>query len=57
MMDDVECGAVGGMRIGRGNRSTWWKLAPVPLFQSQIPHDSTWARTCAAVVENRGLTA
>jgi hypothetical protein len=29
MMDDDECGAVGGM-IGRGNRSTWRKPAPVP---------------------------
>jgi hypothetical protein len=29
--DDDECGAVGGMRIGRGNRSTRRKLPPVPL--------------------------
>jgi hypothetical protein len=28
---DDECGAVGGMRIGRGNRSTRIKPAPVPL--------------------------
>jgi hypothetical protein len=37
--DDDECGAVGGMRIGRGNRS-----APVPLCLPQVPHDLTWAR-------------
>jgi hypothetical protein len=29
--DDDECGAVGGMRIGRGNLSTLRKLATVPL--------------------------
>jgi hypothetical protein len=33
-----EC-AVGGMIIGRGNRSTPRKPAPVPLCPSQIPHD------------------
>jgi hypothetical protein len=37
--DDGECGAVGGMRIGRGNRSTQRKRALVPLCPSQIPHD------------------
>jgi hypothetical protein len=31
--------AVGGMRIGRGNRSTPRKPAPVPLSPPQIPHD------------------
>jgi hypothetical protein len=40
MIDD-KCGAVGGMRIGKGNRSTWRKLAPVPLCPPQIPHDQT----------------
>jgi hypothetical protein len=30
MMDDDGCGAVGGMS-GKGNQSTWRKLAPVPL--------------------------
>jgi hypothetical protein len=36
---DEECGIVGGMRIGRGNRSTRRKPAPVPLCPPQIPHD------------------
>jgi hypothetical protein len=36
---DDECGAFGGMRIGRGNRSTRKKPAPVPLCPPQIPHD------------------
>jgi hypothetical protein len=44
MMDD-ECGAVGGMRIGRGNRSTQRKPASVQLCPSQILRDLTWART------------
>jgi hypothetical protein len=43
MIDDDECGAVGGMRIGRGNRITRRKPAPVPLFPPQIPHDLTGA--------------
>jgi hypothetical protein len=40
-----ECGAVGGMRIGKGNRSTRRKPAPVLLRPQQIPHDLTRART------------
>jgi hypothetical protein len=31
MIDEGDCGATGGMKIGRGNRSTWRKPAPVPL--------------------------
>jgi hypothetical protein len=46
--DDDECGAVGGIRIGRGNRSTHRKPTPVPLCPPQIPHDLTWARIQAA---------
>jgi hypothetical protein len=45
------------MRIGRGNRGTWRKPAPVPLCAPQIPHDLTWARTRATAVECRRLTA
>jgi hypothetical protein len=54
---DDGCGAIGGMRIGRRNRSTRRKPAPVPLCPPQIPHDLTWARTRAAVVGNRRLIA
>jgi hypothetical protein len=54
--DDDECEAVGGMRIGRGNRSTRRKPAPMPLGPPQLPHDLTWARTRAAEVESRLLT-
>jgi hypothetical protein len=55
MIDD-ECGAVGGIRIGRGNRSTRIKPAPVPLCPPQIPHDLTCARSRVAAVGTRRLT-
>jgi hypothetical protein len=48
MIDD-EYGAVGGMSIGRGNRST--------LCPPQISHDLTWDRTGAAAVGIQRLTA
>jgi hypothetical protein len=40
-MTDDDCGAVDGMRVDRGNRSTSnrRKRAPVPLCPSQIAHD------------------
>jgi hypothetical protein len=37
MTDDDECGAVGGMRIGRGDRSTRRKPAPPPLCPTTNP--------------------
>jgi hypothetical protein len=42
MIDDDDYGAVGGMRIGRGHRSTRRKPASVPLCPLQIPLDLTW---------------
>jgi hypothetical protein len=36
-----ECETVRGMRIGRGNQSTWRKHVPVPLSPPQIPYDLT----------------
>jgi hypothetical protein len=39
MIDDGDCGEIGGIKIGRGNRSTRSKPAPVPLCPPQIPHD------------------
>jgi hypothetical protein len=56
MVDDDECGAVGGM-IGRGNRITRRKPAPLSLCPPQIPHDLTRTGTLAAKVGSRGLTA
>jgi hypothetical protein len=43
MIDEGDCGAVGGMKIGRGNQSTQRKPAPMPLCPPQIPHDQTRA--------------
>jgi hypothetical protein len=54
---DDECGAVGGMRIGKGNRSIRRKPAPVPFCLPEIPNALSWDRTRAAAVENRRLTA
>jgi hypothetical protein len=56
MIDD-ECGAVGGMRIGRGNWSTRRKPAPVSLSAPQIPYNLNWARTRPAAFGSRWLTA
>jgi hypothetical protein len=35
---DYDEGEIGGMMIGKGNRSTRRKPATVPLFQPQTPH-------------------
>jgi hypothetical protein len=45
MVDDGDCRAIGGMKIGRGNRSIWRRPAQMPLCPPQIPHDETGART------------
>jgi hypothetical protein len=50
MIYDGDCGANGGMKIGRGNRSTQRKPAPVPLCSPQIPYDLTRARARAAAL-------
>jgi hypothetical protein len=55
-MDDDECGAVGGT-LHTENRSTQRKPATVALCLPQIPHDLTWARTRAAAMGSRRLTA
>jgi hypothetical protein len=41
MIGEADCGAIGGMKIGRGNRSTRRKPAPAPLCPPQIPLDQT----------------
>jgi hypothetical protein len=33
MIDDGDCGEIGGMKIGRGNQSTRRKPAPVPNWK------------------------
>jgi hypothetical protein len=37
--DDDDDGEIGGMMMGRGNRSTRRKPVPAPLCPPQIPHD------------------
>jgi hypothetical protein len=43
MIEDDDCAEIGGMQIGRGNRSTRRKPVPVPLCPPQIAHDLTRA--------------
>jgi hypothetical protein len=47
---NCEDGEFGGIKIGRGNRSTRRKPAPAPLCPPQILLDQTRARTRAAAV-------
>jgi hypothetical protein len=54
---DYDDGEVGGMKIGRGNRSTRRKPAPAPLRPPQIPLDQTRARTRTAAVGTQRLSA
>jgi hypothetical protein len=51
------CGAVGGMRIGRGNRSTRRYPTQVPLSPPQITYYLTRDRPRAAVARTQLLTA
>jgi hypothetical protein len=44
-INEGDCGAIGGMKIGRRNRSTRRKPAPEPLCPPQIPYDQTRAQT------------
>jgi hypothetical protein len=57
MIDDGDCGAFGGMKYGRGNRSTRRKPAPAPLCPPQIPHDQTRVRPRTVAVGSQRLTA
>jgi hypothetical protein len=57
MIDEDDCGEIGGMKIGRGNRSTRRKPAPAPLCPPQIPHYQTRARFRAAALGSQRLTA
>jgi hypothetical protein len=54
---DYDAGEFGGMKIGRGNRSTRRKPAPAPLCPPQIVLDQTRLWTWAAAVGRQRLTA
>jgi hypothetical protein len=53
---DYDDGEIGGKKIGRGNRSTMRKPAPVPLCPPQTPHAGR-TRTRAAAMRSQRLTA
>jgi hypothetical protein len=57
MIDEGDCGAIGGMKIGSGNRSTRRKPSLAPLCPPQIPHDHARARTRAAAVGSRMVSS
>jgi hypothetical protein len=57
MMDDDECVATFGIRIGLGNRSTRRKPATIPLCRPQIPHYLTRVRIPASAIGSRRLSA
>jgi hypothetical protein len=57
VIDEGDCGAIGGMKFGRGNRSTRRKPTPAPFCPPQIPRDQTRARTRSAAVGSQQLTA
>jgi hypothetical protein len=57
MINEGDCGAIGGMKSGRGNRSTRRKPAQAPLCPSQIPQDQIRARTRATAVGSQRLTS
>jgi hypothetical protein len=54
-LGDYDDGEIGGM-IGRGNRSTQRKPAPVPLCPPQTPH-AAQTRIRATAVGSQRLTA
>jgi hypothetical protein len=56
MIDDGDCGAIGGMKIGRLNRSTRRKPVPMPRYPPQIPHEQTQARTWAILYGEKNFS-
>jgi hypothetical protein len=54
-LGDYDDGEISGM-IGRGNRSTQRKPAPMLLCPPQTPN-AAWTRTWAAMVGSQRLTA
>jgi hypothetical protein len=50
---DYEDGEFGGMKIGRGNRTTRRKPVPVPLCPPQTPHAARTGIRSAAVGNQR----
>jgi hypothetical protein len=57
MIDDGDCGAIDGMKIGRGTEVLGENLPQCQFYLPQISYDLTRARTRAAAVGSRRLTA
>jgi hypothetical protein len=57
VIDDGDCGAISGMKIDRGNKSTRRKSAPAPLCPPQVSHGQTRTRTRTVEVGSQRLTA
>jgi hypothetical protein len=55
-LGDYDDEGFGGIKIGRGNRSTRRKPAPSPLCPPQIPNDETRTRTRAAVMGSQRIS-
>jgi hypothetical protein len=55
MIEEGDGGEIGGMKIGRGNRSTGRKPASAPHCPPQIPHAQTQFRTRAPAVGSQRL--
>jgi hypothetical protein len=49
MIDDGDCREIGGMKIGRGNRSTLRKPAPAPLFHHKSHITIFYYLVCEAI--------
>jgi hypothetical protein len=57
MIDSGNSGAIGGIKVCRGNTSTWRKRAQVPFCPPRIPHDQPRAPTRGATVGSQRITA
>jgi hypothetical protein len=55
-LGDCEDGEFGGMKIGRGNRSTRREAVSAPIRPPQISLDQTRARTQTTAVGSQRLT-
>jgi hypothetical protein len=53
---DYDDGEFGGMKIGKGNRSTRIKPVPAPLCPPQILLDQTWVWPRAAAVGSQRVS-
>jgi hypothetical protein len=51
MIGDGDCGEIGGIKIGRGNRSTRKKPAPAPLCPPQIPQTRRGSLNLSAITQ------